>query len=138
LALAGVLRTLVLADREVDAYELDALDDVGRRVALSGAEPERGPYRSRVAAMGADEFRAIFGDACRRLPTDASVRAALEAVTRPEAREVIFAIARDVAACNGIAPVEQEILDWLIERWGLVVENVGGPEDVTEPPETAG
>ena len=134
MALAGLLRTLVLADREVDAYELDALDDVGRRVALAGATRERGPYRSHVEAMGADEFRAIFGDACRKLPTDASVRTALEAVARPEAREVIFAIAHDVAASNGIVPVEQAILDWLIAEWGLVVANVGGPEDVTEPP----
>ena len=135
MALAGLLRTLVLADREVDAYELDALDDVGRRVALASAAPASGPYRGRaVDAMGADEFRAIFGEACRRLPTDASVREALEAIRRPEARETIYAIARDVAACNGIVPVEQAILDWLIESWELVVADVGGPVGITEPP----
>ena len=125
LALAGLLRTIVLADREIDGYELDALDGVGRRVALLGSVATT--YRTAERAMGAGEFRALFGEACRKLPTDDAVRKAAEAVVRPEAREILFAILRDVAASNGIVPEEQAILDWLLERWGLVTGPVVEP-----------
>lgn len=118
LALAGLLRVLVLADRAVDGYELDALDRVGRR--LARAAPGGDPYRhASPPPMGSVEFRAIFGQASRALPDGASVRAAAEALERPEAREAIFTILLDVAASNGIAPEEQAILDWLKDCWQI-------------------
>ncbi len=112
LVLAGLLRVLVLVDREVDGYELDALDRVGDRVATAGAS---GP-------LGTDGFRLVFGEANRALPDRASVRAAAEGLTRPAAREAIYAIVRDVALANGIVREEQALLDWLEERWELVTD----------------
>ncbi len=124
MALAGLLRVIVLADREVDGYELDALERVGGRVAVAG--PAGDPYRAAAPeAMGPDAFRALFGEASRALPDAASVKAAAAAVERTEAREVIFALVFEVAAANGIVPEEQLVIDWLEQRWDLHPKPVG-------------
>jgi len=118
LALAGLLRVLVLADRQVDVHELDALERVGQKVAEAARIDD--PYRSAAPpAMGPDAFRGVFAQASRQLPDNAAVRAAAQRVERQEAREILFTILLEVAASNGIVPEEQALLDWLKAEWGI-------------------
>lgn len=116
LALAALLRTVVLADRVVGGAELDALDRVGDQVALGSpsAATDEEP-----TAMGSIEFRQIFGEASAALPDDEAVRAAAAAVTRPAARGALYSMVLEVAAADGIAEAEREILVWLEELWAL-------------------
>ena len=118
LALAGLLRVMVLADRQVDVHELDALERVGHKVARTAHVDD--PYRSAAPpAMGPDAFRSVFARASRELPDGAAVRAAAQGVERQEAREILFTILLEVAASNGIVPEEQAVLDWLKEQWSI-------------------
>ena len=117
-ALCGLLRLVVLADGAVDGIELDALDAIGHRVAPK--PPGDTPYReAKPPAMGPTAFRAFFGEANHELPTKEDVREAALRVTRPEAREILYALLFDVAAADGVHPNEQAILSWLEERWSL-------------------
>lgn len=116
LALAALLRTMVLADKVVGGAELDALDRVGDKIALGSPSAAT---REDVRALGSIEFRQIFGEASVALPTIEAVRAAAEAITRPAAREVLYSQVLDVAAADGIAEAERELLDWLEELWSL-------------------
>jgi hypothetical protein len=74
-----------------------------------------------IARIGAEidpaSFEATAAEAARL--EGAQLRAAVDGVTRPEAREVIYELLYDMAIKETIDEHEAELLDWLADAWGL-------------------
>lgn len=118
LLLAGLVRSVVLADKVIDGAELDALARLGDRV-VEVSETLGHGYRDDPRGMGSNRFRVVFSEANRSLPDLESVRSAASELDNPESQNVIFALVSDVAHAAGVGPAEQAMLDWLQEIWQL-------------------
>ena len=100
LALIGLLKLTVLADSDIS--------------------PEESLQMKRIAvAMGASTFRASIAEAHRRCSTRAQVEAQARAVTRPEARELIFSAVQEMAVSDDVAAEELQLMNWLADLWDL-------------------
>ena len=99
LALAASARLMMRVDGELSEAELDYLEPLGASVGLSG-----------------DRWRRLWDQAIRRLPDTRALRAAA-AVTRPEAREVIYEHLYRLADRDGLTDAEWDVLEWLDETW---------------------
>jgi hypothetical protein len=126
--------------REESFMELSDLDH-DERVALvvlvelvgeSNAEvteEEAGRIDAVAQALGDEEYRRLAAEADERCPDEAAIRAALRAVKRQEARELIYGTALEVAAGDAIRGGESDLLDWLAGEWGIEVK-LAEPIDV--------
>jgi hypothetical protein len=121
-AMIGLLRLAIRLDRRAAPEEVAAY-----RAILRAAGPPReavdgdAPYREATAAAPEDDagLAALEARADRELASAADVQAAARAVTRPAAREAIFAALADLAAADAIDASEAELLEWLAREWSL-------------------
>jgi hypothetical protein len=116
LALVGLMRFVVRLDGRATPEEMAAVE-----------RTLRDAYASQVGdgAEAAAQIAALEARADRELRDDDAIRRAAMSVSRPEAREVIFAAVADLAAVDGINMQEGWLLDWLANEWELKVEEVG-------------
>jgi len=95
LALLGVIARM---DGQASGDEVELLSRVGRD-------------------LGTGVFEAVAAEAAQL--EGAALRAKVEEVTRPEAREVIYELLYEMATNETISEQEGELLDWLADAWGL-------------------
>ncbi len=74
-----------------------------------------------AAAFGEEAYRACLDESERRFQDEAALRAFLRTVQRPDARELIFGYAFDLAASDAVGRSETAILDWLALEWNIEV-----------------
>jgi uncharacterized tellurite resistance protein B-like protein len=107
LALMALLRLIISVDRQV-------------------TQPE-GQLLERVAdEMGRDVFLAAREDAAERLANASDLKAALAAVTRQEARSLLYNLAWEVAESDELIAGEIKHLAWVAEQWGIEVDPSSG------------
>ncbi len=101
LVLGALIRLMVRADGRFTEEEEQRIQDIGADI--GSAE---------------DLWRAV-SDSAQRYTSEATTKAAIPSVTRPEARTMIFDVVLGVATADTIAPGEQVILDSLRTAWDL-------------------
>lgn len=74
-----------------------------------------------VAALGAQHYRKIAAEADERFADEDALRDFLSEVGRPEARELIYGHALEVALADTLQKGESELLDWLGDEWDIEV-----------------
>jgi hypothetical protein len=99
LALVGVLKAVIQADKDLSKAENEELKRVAK---LMGAR-----FHERVA------------EAKKRFFTLSDIKKHAETVERPEARQLIFNHAVAMAKHDGLIPEEADVLTWLAEHWGI-------------------
>ncbi len=124
LTYAALLRTLVRLDGHVSPEEQELVLEASRE--LLG--PSMTPVGETTVADEDRELRALLDRSAEEHPDDESVRRAAAGVTRPEAREAIFAALLTISTAGTITVPEAGLLDWLAETWELDVDALGGPQ----------
>jgi hypothetical protein len=114
LALVGLMRFVVRLDGHASPEEMATVAKTLREV-YAPQVGEGGDAAARIAAL---EERAD-----RELKDDDAIRRVAMQITRPEAREAIFAAVADLAAVDGINMQEGWLLDWLANEWELKIED---------------
>ena len=74
-----------------------------------------------VAALGAEQYRAIAAEADERFADEDALRAFVRGIGRPEARELIYGAVLEVAMGDTIQQSESALLDWLAREWRVQV-----------------
>lgn len=98
--LVGMVRKVAGADHTFSDQEKDQM------VQLAGK-------------MGEDAFKQAASQAGAMMATPEAMETAARAVTRPEARELIFTSIQDLAVSDEVAPEEMEWITWLADMWDL-------------------
>src|SRR5262245_65083437 len=102
-ALVGLVKTVLLADRRVSAQELEEIRDV-------------------ADAIGQPSYEAALDTFDKRFPDEPSFRRFLETIDRQEARELIFGTILQGASIDAIEGRESELLSWLEKAWDVEVK----------------
>jgi hypothetical protein len=74
-----------------------------------------------VKSLGAAHYRKVAGEADERFGDEEALREFLEGVGRPEARELIYGAALEVALSDTMGQGESDLLDWLADAWEIEV-----------------
>jgi hypothetical protein len=106
LALVALIRAIALADGSVSAAEARMVPDI-------------------ADAIGAQAYREDFALALERFPDEASLKAFVQGVGRPIARELIYRTVADLAEADDLADEELTLLRWLSATW-----EVGAPAEL--------
>lgn len=112
LLLGALIRLMVRADGEFSEAEENMITTIGDEL-------------TEEASHTHDRGRALWAavsESAQHFPTDASIRAAIPRVTRPEARELIYAVLVGVASAETISLEERTVLDALRLAWSLKEE----------------
>lgn len=102
LALLGLVQFIGESNHEVTDEESETIADV-------------------VQAIGVAHYRKVAGEADERFADEAALREFLVNVARPEARELIYGTALEVALADTMGHGESELLDWLANAWNIEV-----------------
>jgi hypothetical protein len=102
-ALVGLMKVVVMADRDVSDGELEHV-------------------ASLVDAFGKDGYQRALETFEARSRDEGSFRRFLSGIGRQEARELIFAALLESAAEGAVDAPEAEILDWLSTAWNVKIE----------------
>jgi hypothetical protein len=121
--LAGLGRAMTRIDGRVTAEEQEAVLSLRLNVS-EGVAKEGSPYRGRVGTtpLEPDRWRTLLERAGETLDTEEKLQEAAMSVTRPEAREAIFALVAEIAIVDAVGTAEWRALEWLEERWDLRAE----------------
>ena len=103
LALVGLLKVIVQADRTLSPQELDQLRKLER-------------------AMGAEPWAEAKARAAERCKTKDDPRAVAREVQRQPARALIFDLLYEMAAAEQVAFEEELELSWLARLWEIDLE----------------
>jgi len=109
LLLGALIRLLVRADGAFSEAEETMITTIGNELAIE----------ANAVRDGGRALWAAVSDSAQHFPSDASIRAAIPEVTRPEARELIFAVLVGVASADTASLAERTILDALRLAWSL-------------------
>lgn len=99
LALGGIVRLIVRADGSFSEEEEARIDRIGEELG------------------GRDAFWKAISDSAQAFRDDETVRGAVLAVTRAEARELILDVVTGVAAADTISPSEMGLIDGIRAAW---------------------
>lgn len=102
LALLGLMESVATADLRASVDEAAEVAEVAE-------------------AFGEQEYRACLDEAERRFRDEPALQAFLQTIIRPDARELIFGYAFDLAASDALGRSETAILDWLALEWDIEV-----------------
>ena len=100
LGLIGLLKGVIQADRQLSFEENEEL----KRVA---------------AAMGRERFQERVEQANELFRTLSDIKGHAGKIERPEARQLIFNMVREMARQDGVVEQEEELLTWLSETWDI-------------------
>jgi len=100
LALVALSRAVARADGAISPLE-------GRAIALMAAE------------LGEATYRKLFAKAAESFPDQATLKAFLATIERPEARAVIYESILALAAADSISAEEEPLIVWLHETWNI-------------------
>lgn len=75
-----------------------------------------------VDAIGPDKYRQLAEAVDERFANEESLKTHLLGVDRPEARDLIYGIALEMALSDAENLRHSEMLDWLREQWNISVE----------------
>ncbi len=103
LALVALVEVVVASDAEVSDHEQD------RIAALA-------------TTFGEDAYRALVDEADERFPDEEALKAFLSALSREEARELIYGTVLESALPDVIDTHESSLLGWLAAEWGITVQ----------------
>ena len=99
-ALLGLLKLMIQADREMSA--------------------EEGQELNRIAAqMGPEVWKETKKEAMEQLRSADDIRQQAGRVTRQPARELIYDLVFDMALPGAVVDEEKKELDWLVQLWEL-------------------
>jgi len=98
IALMGLVRLMVHVDGEFSREEVQALSGLARDLGAARFWASM----SEVQTMEVGDLTAIVGE-----------------VARPEIREWMYGVLLGIAAVDGIADGESELLGWLMDAWSL-------------------
>lgn len=121
LTYAALLRTLVRLDGQVTPEEGLVMSDASRELLRPSMVPSPPP----TADDDDLALRELLDRSAESYPDDESVRRAAATVTRPEAREAIYAALLAVSTAGTITTAEAGLLDWLAQLWDLAVDTTG-------------
>jgi hypothetical protein len=85
------------------------------------SEDEQRRIAEVAAAFGDDAYRALADEADERFADEAALKTFLGALTRQEARELIYGTVLATALPDVIDRHESSLLSWLQEAWGIQV-----------------
>jgi hypothetical protein len=102
-ALIGLMKLLVMSDGNVSEEELEHVEQ------LVDAFGEEG-YRQTL-----DTFESRFAD-------QDAFRQFLRAISRQEARDLIFGTVLEGAGAEAVEGPEAELIDWLARAWNVKIE----------------
>lgn len=135
LALAGLLRIAIRLDGRVTPEERSTLDAIADELFAVPSEQKftGNPFRSALTDpehpggdAPAQALGALMERAAKEFPDDEAVRGAARAVTRQEAREILYGAVFSIAASDTISNAEWSLLRWLESEWNIA------PPDMTE------
>jgi hypothetical protein len=109
-ALVALLEMVIESNARVSEDEADRIDAV-------------------VAAIGEEAYRRAAAEVDRRFHDEADLRAFVPAVTRQEARDVIYGTVLDAAISDPADTSASELLEWLADAWEIAAQI-----DEPEPP----
>lgn len=102
LALAGLVKTVVLSDRNVSDDEIDEIHKIARE-------------------LGDDAYQSALDTFESRFPDEKSFKEFLLTIQRPDARDLIYGSILEGAAGDAIEGEESELLAWLASAWKIQV-----------------
>ena len=100
LALVALSRAVARADGAISPLE-------GRAIALMAAE------------IGEATYRKLFAKAAESFPDQATLKAFLARIERPEARSLIYESILALAAADSISSEEEPLMLWLQDAWEI-------------------
>lgn len=100
LALGGIIRLIIRSDGDFTEQEEETVDAIGER-----------------HFGGAGEIWRLISASAQASQDDDAIKAAIRAVVRPEAREFVLAVAREVASGDELTEDEQHLLDWVSAQY---------------------
>ena len=100
IALVALLELVIESDGRVTEEEADRIDAV-------------------VAAIGEDAYRAAAAEVDERFADEEGLRAFLPAITRQEARELIYGTILEAATSDAVDARESHLLEWLADAWQI-------------------
>lgn len=100
LALGGIIRMIIRSDGDFSEEEEETVNQIGERHFGGPAEIWR-----------------LISASAQASQDDAAIKAAIRGVTRPEAREFVLSVAREVAAGDELTDDEQRLLDWVAAQY---------------------
>ena len=103
MALVGLLKLTVLADGHVTEEELEHVETL-------------------VDAFGEGEYQKTLDAFETAFPDVGAFKESLLRVSRPDARELIFATVLETAGESALEGAEAELLDWLSRAWNIRIE----------------
>ncbi len=110
LALVAIIEATAQADRKISDEEESILGEV-------------------VETLGADAYQAAVKKADERFQDDDQLKKFLAGITRPEAREIIYGTALELAMSDVVTGHEPELLTWLAETWDLESQLEAPPDE---------
>jgi hypothetical protein len=123
-SLAGEGENAVMELSDLTGEERVALAALVAAVVASDArasDEERAQLQRLVDAVGEAAWAEAANEAGARFRDEAALKAFLPAVTRQEARELIYGAVLAAALPDAVTPHESAILDWLGTEWGIAV-----------------
>lgn len=125
LALAALLRTSIKQDGAFSSEERAVLSRIALAVGLKDDAQPAGAYRDPdqpLVPLGEAGLYELIDVAGRELPNDEAINEAVRAVTRVEARQVIYGMVFELTSADGVQSSENRLLDWIVQEWSLRVE----------------
>jgi uncharacterized tellurite resistance protein B-like protein len=103
LALAGLLRRVVMAGGDVSEAEAQGLSEI-------------------ADAIGAEAYAALMDEAATRFTNEEELQAFLAAIENQESREMIYGLVLMEAGFEGVNASEADLLAWLAMTWKITME----------------
>ena len=83
------------------------------------SDEEEGVLGDVVEALGADAYQTAVEQSDKRFAGEDDLKTFLKAITRPEAREIIYGTVLELAMSDVVTGHEPALLTWLADTWQL-------------------
>lgn len=100
IALAGLIRLVLLADRVLSEAEQEKLDTL-------------------INAVGVDKFRVLLDDFDKCCNDMEHFKIFLQKIDRLSVRIMIYNLLFEMATIETVSPVESDVLEWLATQWDI-------------------
>lgn len=107
LALVALTEVAVISDRDVTDQEVSQIDDI-------------------VGDLGEETFHALAEEAERRFAKRSDLKAFLQTITNPDARELIVGTVLSETLADTLPHEQAEFVGWLAREWNVPININGG------------